>query len=113
MPENHHGRKLREFIRLNEINVDRDVIPKLEGTMSKPTFYRLYTLDRIKPEYINALLKAGIDFLGQSPTTKLRSDLQFPQKESGLSERVRQLEQQLAQVQSALLDLYSRIPKQG
>lgn len=104
---------LRQYIRLHDINVDGDLMPKLDGLMSKATLYSLYNKERIKPEYINALLKAGIDFLGQSPATKLRSDLQFPQKESGLAERVRQLEQQLAQVQTALLDLYSRLPKQG
>lgn len=109
----HQGKKLREYVLLNEVNVDQDILAKLKGEISKATFYKLYDQEQIKPDYTAALLRIGIDFLGQSSATRLKAGLNFPQKEHGLSERVKELESQVRRLQDSLLDLYSRLPKQG
>jgi hypothetical protein len=111
MSETHQGKLLKRYIKMNDVNVEADIIQKI--TFSKATFYKLYDRERIEPQYVNELLKLGIDFLGQSPVTRLKSGVQFTQKESGLQERVTTLEAQMAQMQSAMLDLYSRLPKQA
>ena len=110
MHENHEGEKLRQYIALKNINVERDVLPKLDGVMSKATFFKQYHLDTIKAEYKAALLKAGFDFMGQA--TRLKPGLQFSQREAGLGERVKALEAQVYELHRSLLDLYSRLPKQ-
>jgi hypothetical protein len=110
--KDHHGRLLENYLKTNKIVVTA-LLKKMEKDISRATFYSLYHKEEISQEYINLLLRHGIDFLGQSPVTRLKESVQFTQKESGLVDRVRQLEAQMAQMQSAMLDLYSRLPKQA
>lgn len=109
--QTHQGKMLEAYIKLNKVNVDKTLLPKLEKKISRGTLYKLYTQEKIDPEYVRYLLEAGIDFLGQSPTTRIKQNLSFPQKESGLTEKVRGLEERVAQLERSLLDLYSRLPK--
>lgn len=60
----HQGKKLKAYIGLKGINVEKEVIPKLK--MSRVTFMNQYKQERIKPEYIKEIQEAGVDFLNES-----------------------------------------------